>query len=364
MELERRAQRVADRAHLWQEQRKLASAEIRLGELGWQQADFPPEVDVQVQAIMHVERQQTEYSNKGAEIQSSIEEVRYKRESKREAHLRQIAAIETELKPLYEAREVAREPLAGLQEGVARFDQAVAGLRETDNELASQLAELQAIVPANMEIQQRMMRVKDQRIQCDFQIEDMLRARLKLENQIKRQTQEVASVDLKIQDVNIKINDLREAFEAADKELQAEINALALGHKETGKMMNRLDRQKSAAFLAVGRCLADYHIAPMNQPAALELVYSQRNVVRTYKDRIAESMAASAQTGNAPLIALGVATALFVAIVVIAASFLLARLHSRASTRDTHSSMIAMCAATRWSSANSEGVSTVNVRIE
>lgn len=374
-ELERKIQRSADRARLWLEQRKLAAAEIRLGELGWMQADFPPEVEAQIQAITHVEHQQANFSNQSAEIQFQIEEMESRREEKRREHAAVIAAIESELQPLMQEREEARGPLASLQDGVGRFEQAIAGVREIKAELEAQLMEFQGAGPDAIEARNR---IKDKHAECDFQIEDMQRAEMKLHNEIKVHTSKVAAVDLQIQDVNLKISDKWDAFNSADRELLAEIAALRQGKKETGRMVNRLDKQKSSAYLAVGQCLADYDIAPMNQPEVLHDVHGKREIVRARRERIEESLAASAQTNRGAVMAFYIVIAVAIFALVLAASLRRGPRHTLRDgpvrrlyadflfpvTRATHSPMTATCAATRWSRPNSEGVSMVNVRLE
>ena len=358
-ELGRRIHRVADRLRLKHEQRKLTSAEIYLGELGWQQADFPPEVESQIQAITSVELQQTEFSNRSAEIQSDIDELQSRREQEKGEHESVIAAIELELQPLLEAREVARQPLGGLQEGIQRFEKAIAAIRETERTLASQLEELEIIEPASMEIRQELIRLKDKRTDCHFEIEDMQTAEMKLQHEIRIQTREVTALDVQIQEINRRISDKWDAFNAADNQLLAEIDALNRGKMETRSMVDNLDKQKSSAFLAVGRCLADFNIAPMNQPGALEQVLSWREIVRDRRERIETSLAASSQVGRGTMAAFYIVIILLIAAIMAAALTLGVPRHARLGrpaaefyseslwTRLAHSPMIATCAATR-----------------
>ncbi len=377
-ELERKVQRMEDRLRLWLERRKLTAAEIRLGELGWQQVDFPPEVEAQIQAITRVEHQQAQFSNQSAEIQSQIEELQSRRRQEQLENADAVAAIGMELTPLQKARELARRPLAGLQEGVRRFEEAIAAARETRATLEAHLMELQAATPSTIEIQHQIAQVKDKRIASDFQIEDLRRGSMKLQDEINAQTRQIAALDLKIQEINRRISDEWEAFNAADKELLAEMAALQRGKRETGKRVEMLDKEKSSAFLAVGQCLADFDIAPMNQPDALREVLTQREIVRHRRQRIAASLETSSQTSRRAVIAFYIVIVLFL-IALIAAAFRVKAPHHAAAgksaagsyagavfpmTRAAHSPMIAVWAATRWSSANSDGVSMVNVRLE
>ena len=307
-ELERKVQRGGGRLRILLEQRKLTAAEIHLGELGWQQADFPPEVDRQIRVITHMERQQAAYSNQSADIQAKIEEIESQREVERKKHEEAVAVIELELKPLFQAREVARQPLAGLQQGVLRFEEAIAGLRETHAQLMAQISEAAG---ASIEL-------NDRRADCEFQMEELHRAMTGLHTQIAAQTKQVATLDLQIQDVNRKITDATEAFETADRALLGEIAGQEQGKRETGRMVERLDKQKSSAYLAVGRCLADYEIAPMNQPGALQDVLTRRENILGLEQRIAESLTESSQIANGTLKAFYIFIAVFFAALVIA----------------------------------------------
>lgn len=319
-EVERKIRRTADRAWLWLEQRKLTAAEIRLGELGWMQADFPPEVEAQIQAITHVEHQQAHFSNQSAEIQFQIDEIEARRGEKRQAHDAEIAAIEAELRPLMQAREEARGPLASLQEGVGRFEQAADAVRETREALETQLSELEATGAQAIEIRTEINRIRDKHTECGFQIEDMQRAAMNLHNEMKVHTSRMASLDLQINDVNLRISDKWDAFNAADRELLAEISALRQGKKETGRIVNSLDKEKSSAYLSVGRCLADYDIAPMNQPDVLQDVQAWREAVRDRMEKIAKSVEESSQASRAALMAFYIVIGLLVLILVVAAA--------------------------------------------
>jgi chromosome segregation ATPase len=298
-ELERKARRAAERVRVWLEQRKLTSAEIHLGELGWQQVDFPPEVEREIEAINAMELQQAHISNRGADIQSDIDELQARREENRKAHAEVISGIESAMEPLLQARDVARKPLAANQEGIRRFEHAIAAVQATAETLALQIQELSAISRPGMDVQQQLIELKDRRTECNFEKEDMQRAVIKLQNEIKAQTAKVAALDLQIQDLNLKISDAGDAFNAGDKELLAAIAGLKQGKKETGRQVDRLDKSKGSAYLRVGRCLADFNLAPMNQPESLQRVLIHREIVAGHQQRIAESLEESSRNAAA-----------------------------------------------------------------
>ena len=318
-ELHRKVQRTEDRIRVWQERRKLTAAEIHLGQLGWQQADFPPEVERQIHAINAVELQQAQISNQSADIQSNIDDLQTRRSVNKKLLDGMISGIEADIKPLSQTREEARLPLVVKQEGIRRFEQALPVVMKTRETLALQIEELEAINRPDLDVQRELVQLKDRLIECNFEREDMQRAVMKLQNEIKAQTQQVATLDLKIQDLNLKISGARDTFNTGDKELLAEINSLLKGKKETSKMADRLDKKKSSAFLPIGRCLADYDIAPRNQPESLQLVLTHRGIIEAYQRRIAESLEASSQISQATMRAFYIFVVLFFVTIVIAA---------------------------------------------
>jgi chromosome segregation ATPase len=357
----------------------LTAAEIHLGQLGWQQVDFPPEVERQIHAINAVELKQAQISNQSADIQSNIDDLQRRREVNKKLLDGMISGIEADKAPLLQAREVARQPLAVKQEGIRRFEQAMAGVMKNHAALALEIQQLNSISQPDLDVQQELVQLKDRLIECDFEREDMQRAVMRLENEIKAQMQQVAVLDLKIQDHDIKISDARDTFNAGDKELVAEINSLQRGKRETTKMVDRLDKRKSDAYLQVGRCLADFNIAPRNQPESLQHVLTHRDIVRSYEQSMTESLEASSQISPGTMRKFYIFIIIFFGAIALAAAFLLkspghvasgiksANVHRESlypGSRFTHSSMMAMCAETRWSSANSDGVSMVKVRLE
>ena len=299
----RKFQRASDRRLLKREQPRLDEAEIYLGQLGWQQADFPPHIEKQLRAIVAVELEQAEHSNWSAGIQGSIDELQSQRELARQDYDNLVSATQVDLQPLLETREQLSAPLAGLRQGVERFEKAIAKLDEEYDSSEPLLEELKAVRPQSLPVKQQIIRLEDMRLGYNAEREDLQMARRKLLNEIKAVTGQVDALDVEIAGHNQKVAEAREAFNAKENELVMMINSLQEDQYDTQLNIYQLDVKKSSSFLAIGRCLAGAGIFPRNQPEVLELVEAHRKIVRGCEKRIGESLEASAQASRAALFA-------------------------------------------------------------
>ena len=327
-EVGRKFQRARDRSHLKKAQPRLDEAEIFLGQLGWQQVDFPPAIEQQIQAIVAVELQQTQFSNRSAGIQDNIDQLHSRREECRKEYDDTVSAVQAQLHPLLESRGRLAAPLAGLQQGVERFDMAIARLNDEYHSSAPLLEELKAIRPQTLQVKQELIRIEDMRIGYDAEKEDLQRARRKIIKEIEAATSRIGEIDAEIAELSKKTADAREEFNAKEEESVMMINSLQTDKHGTQLNIHNLDLKKSSSFLAIGRCLADANIYPRNQPESLQHVVEHRAIVSGYQNSIARSLEATAGASRVALLAFLVFVILFFAAAAFAVYMLAAPRHA------------------------------------
>lgn|GEM_PF-1380841 len=322
-ELERKLQRAAGRFRIWQEQRRLTKAEINLGALGWQQVeDFPPEIAEQMRAITAMERQQAELSNQGADLQWNIAELQKQLDKTRGDHNELIVAHEAELQPLKESRDSSAAPIEDRKESIARFDSAIAEMEKAADALGVRLRSLLSLEKQSIQIKEEIINITEKRASFENEKEDLQRSRMRAYADLKAITDHIGATDAQIAQMHQRIRQIHDEFNVQEKDLLAQIAHLENEKENASKHVRTLDQKKSPAFRAIGRCLADSGISPMNQPQALERVLALKENIDVSQQRIATSLARSSQVNPATMAAFYAVLLLILALFVIAGIFL------------------------------------------
>ncbi|MGB8353738.1 MAG: hypothetical protein WCD79_07625 [Chthoniobacteraceae bacterium] len=324
-ELERKLQRAADRVRILLEKRRLTQTEINLGALGWQQVDdFPPEIEEQMREIHAMERQQADLSNQGADIQWEIDALQLKRKENGKNLEYLLAEIEPALQPLAGWRAEAEKSIIAGNESIQRFDKAIADLESAHESFGLRLQALMS-EKQTFPVRDQVLWIEERRMALGNEKEDLERSRVKTTMDQKTTEEQIQTVQAQIEELNQKIRVAKEESNARDRELNSQINALEKQKKNASKNVESLDKKKSPAFLAIGRCLADADIAPMNQPEALEHVIAHRGKIAGLEEQIIHSLARSSQVPASTLMTFYVALFLLLAIIAVAIFFLLPR---------------------------------------
>ena len=324
-ELERKLQRTADRVRILLEKRRLTKTEINLGALGWQQVDdFPPEIEGEIRAIHAMERQQADLSNQSADIQWEIDALQLRRKENGKNLEDLLAELEPALQPLVEWRTEAEKSIQTGNESIQRFDKAIADLESAHESFGVRLQALTS-EKQTFSVRDQVLWIEERRMALGNEKEDLQHSRVKTTMDLKTTAQQIQTVQIQIEELNQKIRVARDEAGARDRELNSQINILEKQKKNASKNVESLDKKKSPAFLAIGRCLADAEIAPMNQPEALEHVVAHRGKIAGLQEQITHSLARSSQVPASTLMAFYVAMFLFLAIIAVAAFFLLTR---------------------------------------
>jgi chromosome segregation ATPase len=306
------------------ERRKLDKAEITLGLLGWQQADFPPEVEAQINAINTVELQQAELSSRSAEILWKIGELKEEQGLMRKEHDELAAGMRLTLHPLMESLAGAGKQIHAHQESIQRFENALADLQAMRESLDAKYESLMAEVPQTLQIKEQILWIGDRRSATEIEKEDLRKQRMRVMMEVRVLNDHITQVSSQIEKTNRMIRESEEEFAANEKEILSKIAALEQERKTAGKHVDKLDRKKTPAYLAIGRCLADYNIEPMNQPDALTVVLAQRETIGGLRQFFEYSLAVSSQVNRSILRVFYVAMILF-ALAVVAGVVVLCR---------------------------------------
>ena len=113
-EFSRIFRRTLDGVLLGQARRNLAVAETQLGLLGWQQAEFDPNTQREVDKIQNYEREQARLSNVSAVLGRKVQELKEEREALRKEH-------DVRCREFYVRRDASRQELDGLEKKIGEL---------------------------------------------------------------------------------------------------------------------------------------------------------------------------------------------------------------------------------------------------
>jgi chromosome segregation ATPase len=258
---------------------KLAKAEGELGLLGWQQADFDPDTQKQVEAIQHVEREQAALANRSAEMKRSLETLHVEREQSTEEFARRKAVLAAELAaarvPLAEAERLLRV----LRDRDPDVGRNIAKLEKEDREIAQLCERLLTVQPQPPNAQAELLALRDRTLAISNEKADLKLQQARALSDSEERERERTEAKTQVEEVERQIRELDAAsrkeldrFAATERDLGREKVAIERG-------IEQLDRAKVDPYREIGRVLADSNIAPMNQPAALEKVLELRESI-------------------------------------------------------------------------------------
>lgn len=250
----RRVRVLGWHAALYYGSRHLRKAEINLGLLGWQQADyFSPEIEEQVKLLHDVETAQAALLNREAEISEKISVVQAQSTEAESVHDAAMTQLAAGRESTVAAIKEARSALEKMEAVVARFDKAMADLNE----------ELQRADG-------------ERRLSLRMQLPEMQKIRDQKAGELAPLRETLSSLVAELSDIDGQAKQRREDFEAWKHALAEEVKIAEREKAAAQKKMTGLEREKRSPYLLIGRCLADCEVAPRNQPEALERVRDLR----------------------------------------------------------------------------------------
>ncbi len=295
-ELSRKATRLWLRACHFLLRKKLRKAEIELGWLGWQQADyFDPELHAQIEKIEQFEREQAQLLNVSADFSAMVSDLETQRAAQRAQFENELAQIRSDREPVEKSTAELESQLREQRVILKRFRAALTELKKLPKPLAKRHAELLAIEPQTAETRAELLRIRDEEHRIAGEKEELQKQSLRAEKEIELIEIELNRSRAQL-DESMKIeHEVRKKFENVDRKLVGKIRECRREIHFSSKHMNVLDSKKSEPFLIIGRALADSDIAPINQPQALAHVHNLRLQIETTLRRIGQSRTKSAQ---------------------------------------------------------------------
>lgn len=289
VECGRKTARAVWRARLALSQRKLAHAETILGELGWQQADFPESLAPELERVNAAERQQALLLNRSAEIAARIGEWENERAENLRSLEEALKPLRAERAPIGAARDALRERLEAHERSLPELERQLERIALEEQTMRKLNEDLLASDPAPADFILQRGKLADYRSGITGEREEVQRNQLHARNEITAMKRDLFAADDRLAGIDERMAAIQREFDAAEKRLAGEIAQARREKARVEETVASLDAEKAAPFRMIGQCLADSGVAPLNQPGALDTVRAHRARVQMLAQRIADS---------------------------------------------------------------------------
>ena len=293
-ELSRKLGRQRHRLRGWLARRDLAKAETDLGLLGWQQAEFDAETQAQVDRIAAYEKQQSQLTNRSADLGRELHGLRERRDAERKVFESRRRELETRRLAVLAAHPGIEKQLTELRKAEPRFARRMPELdrelREI-NKLCNELVPQASHTPA---VRNELLHLRERSVAIPNEKSDLRNQHLRIVSQISGLESRLEKDRAEIDAIEAEIQELQALFDTADAHLSAEIKSRQRDKARLEKEINALEGAKVNPYQQIGRVLADHEIAPMNQPGALDKVKRLRARLLELDHLLALSFGASA----------------------------------------------------------------------
>lgn len=273
--------------------KQLAKAETELGLLGWQQAEFDPVTQREVDKIQQTEREQARLTNESAAISQAIADLRTQREQARLAFETKSVPLAAERKTLRESIEKAGAQVSLLRKQIADYESREPQLERDLREATRLQHHLLAMESHTPEMRDQQVELRDRITTIPGRIAETQRQRARAQAEQEELKKTIAQETARETALGQQARELEAAQEAGDRRLA---DAISVQENARGKIEaenTRLDKDKINPYREIGRVLADNHLPPMNQPQALDTVRDSRLRVQEIEYAIAKSRADS-----------------------------------------------------------------------
>jgi chromosome segregation ATPase len=288
------ARRIVLRAvHRWElrgAEKRLAKAETELGLLGWQQADFDEETQRDVDKIMNFEREQARLTNESATVGRAIGELNTLREQTRRTYREKRTPLQAQL-------EMHRANLAKFDADLAKAEDELPDLERRAAQLERELRETNELYtemlsrePESREQRDEFGRVRERIVSLPHEISDAHLRQSRLQREIEARRKTRAKEEERAEGLARDIRQLDDAHRHEDEELAEGIKTREREKHRLEKEHDALEHEKANPYRRIGEVLADSHVAPMNQPQALDVVRDRRFRVHELQYEISKSL--------------------------------------------------------------------------
>ncbi len=268
-------------------------AEVQLGLLGWQQAEFDEETQREVDQIQKFESAQARLSNESAALAKALTALAEQRATaqaafteKRSAH---DAAVRTE-----------REAGAHIESEIAAARGQAPALEARVPELERELREVTRIYQELLKVEEQtplvrddQARVRERTVAIPGEIGELQTRRARIDAEVEALTRSLEQTRSRETDAKAALAKLNSEHEDWDRVMQNEIKIKEREKAWIEKESDALEGAKTNPYQRIGQVLADNHLAPMNQPQALEAVRAARLRIQELEYDVAKSHADS-----------------------------------------------------------------------
>ena len=261
--------------------------------LGWQQAEFDPETQREVDKITKFEREQARVGNEGAALTNAIARISEQRKQAKTTFEQRRGPLATERQVVRESIDKSGAQVAAIRKKMAECERRVPQLEREARESSRLYNDLLAVEPQTPELrdQQAQFRERITAIPCEIgEAQGVIaRGQAEIEGLQKLLADETAREAALARE----LRELESAHSAQDREFADTIAAKTRERERLEKENARLEHEKANPYLEIGRVLADSHLPPMNQPEVLDQVRAYRLRVQEIEYAIAKSRAES-----------------------------------------------------------------------
>lgn len=276
---------------------KLFKAEGELGWLGWEQADFYDEtIAAQVAKVQEFENTQALLLNTSAELSGRKAELDEELAKEKALHDQTLKALTEERMPIGQKLEEAETRRRLKLEAVERFGKALEEIARTEKMLEVKSLDFMKVQNPNLATRIEARQVSDELGRLPTERNLVMADKSAASEEAGRMEPEIARLRGELQRIDTAVSAARDRLETAMRKTDAEARKLERERKKSSDHMSKLDRQKREPYRAIGACLADHGIAPLNQPEMLERVLALRGGVAGVTERLGEIGEACAST--------------------------------------------------------------------
>jgi chromosome segregation ATPase len=295
-------------AWLWAVQRRvgreLSDAEAELGWLAWQQVDFYDEqIIVEVEKIQEFEATQATIENTAAELSARKAALNAELDREKADHDKTQASLAADRAPFAVQLQQAETTRRRKMEAIDRFDRAIEEMARLEKELEEHSRAYMKVDRPDIAIRIEARKISDELARIPDERKRVIADKINAAQEAAGLEPEIARYRAELQRIDSASAAARERLAEATRRITGEKRVLDRQKKKTTLHMSHLDRKKREPYRFVGACLADHGIAPLNQPAVLQKVFSLRERNLHLAESLAELRAARAAADPGLLIA-------------------------------------------------------------
>lgn len=271
-ELARKLGRQRHRLRILLARRDLTKAETALGLLGWQQAEFDPQTQAEVDKINAYEREQARLTNESAGLAKELRELRVEREAARKDFEEKKRGMEAERVGTGAGHPEIEKQLAIKRRAEPTFERRMPELERELRDISRLYNELLTTTHPTPQTKAEIQRMRERTVAIANEKADLRNQHLRtvseirtLESGLERDRERIAALEKELREEQAK-------FDTEDTRLAGEIRTREREKARIEKEINAIEIAKTNPYLQIGRVLADSDVAPMNQPGALDKV--------------------------------------------------------------------------------------------